>query len=122
MCSTCARLALLLLYLRVFAPVHKRGTRYVLFGGMAVTVVFNTVYAALLLALVMQRRGEDPLVAASRTAASVLPAGALYMAQAVFSAASDAYVLAVPVRCVWTLHVPRRKQLRLTAVFMTGML
>jgi hypothetical protein len=89
---------------------------------MAVTVVFNIVYAALLLALVMQRPGEDPLVAASRTAASVRPAGALYMAQAVFSAASDAYVLAVPVRLVWRLNKPWRTRLRVSAVFMTGML
>jgi hypothetical protein len=111
------KLSLLLLYLRLFDV--DRPTRSLLLGGIVCVTVFYMASVAALLAPTVPwlRRGNllDFYNHVGRHDDRIL------MAMSVFGAVSDAFLLLVPLRLVWRLHMPLRKKIGVSVLFLTGM-
>ena len=72
----------------------------------------------------MPRPGEpdDLMTWMLRAQESRFPSAHLALAQGVFGTLSDIYLLVVPIRSVFQLHLPTRRKLGVSAIFMTGIM
>jgi hypothetical protein len=113
------KLSILLLYLRLFRA--STTTRRLIYGGAAAITLFYTAFAVLQLALCHPRRGESVLgdSVARRCSGSWKRR---FFAFPAFNIASDAYIVALPVRVVWRLQMDWRRKIAVTAVFVMGLL
>ncbi len=114
------KISILLLYLRLFGA-GSATTRRLIYGGGAAVTLFYTAFVALQLALCLPRRGESAGSSGTtrRCHGSWKPR---YFAFSAFSIASDVYIVALPVRVVWRLHMDRRRKIAVTALFVMGLL
>ncbi|KAL4921171.1 hypothetical protein BDW62DRAFT_198185 [Aspergillus aurantiobrunneus] len=96
------KLALLLLYLRLFAL--NRAVKFGIWTGIATCAVFYT--ASLFLYIFIDRSAQ----------------AALNNATGVFGAISDVYIITLPLFAVYRLHLSRWRKGRVAAVFLTGLL
>lgn len=112
-----AKLAVLLLYLKLFAP--KKTIRYLIYFGMAfifcaywINVPLQSLYCA-------PRAGQA-------WDASILPncnkLTILGVAQGVCGVSSDLYILFLPVPVVLSLNLPLERRLGVLAIFMVGIM
>jgi hypothetical protein len=115
-CSVLAKLALLLLYLRLFDV--RRAMRYAIKATIAAVVVINAAYIALIAGIYARRTGENAYAATTR---AVRPTTPIYVAHAVFNAVSDVWLLAIPVYAVSGLQMSARRKLATAAAFTTGL-
>jgi hypothetical protein len=110
------KLSLLLLYLRLFDV--DRPTRTTLLSGIVVVTVFYAASVAALLgpAVPWLRRGDllDFFHHVGPHDDRVL------MAMSIFGVVSDAFLLLLPLRLVWRLHMPLRKKIGVSVLFLTG--
>ncbi len=111
-CSTFAKLALLLLYLRLFDV--RRGLRYAIRATMVTVVIANVAFATLVLVFYSPRSVRG-------FANGARPATPIYITQATFNAASDVWLLAIPVYAVSGLQMSARKKMAAAAAFTTGL-
>lgn len=114
-----AKLALLLLYLRMFSV--SRRTRYMIQFGIVCNVAFYTGIFIFMCAVYPPRSGQSWLEAVSTdyfrrvsTTSSLI--------QGFFNVASDIYLFVLPMPVLWKLQLPLRKKIGLSTVFMAGLL
>lgn len=111
---------LLVFYLRLFQPSAR--ARVAIWAGIGACVAFYVVCMALNLAQCVPvsqsllTAGSEGQLACARAQLD------LSAAQGVFSAATDFYVLVVPVSLVLRLRLPRRRKVGVSAIFSTGLL
>lgn len=110
------KLSLLLLYLRIFSP--NRGTRYAIYLGIVVNVLFYAACTVIYGALCIPRHGRTWLETAQtarcrKTIHMDYPTG-------IFGVISDLYILILPMPTVFNLHLPIKKKIGIVAIFMTG--
>ena len=106
------------MYLRIFSPNLQ--TRYLIYFGMVIMVLFYT--ACLLVEAISctPRSGETWIEAQlSKRCGRDLTLGYV---MAAFNVVSDFYLLAIPLPVVWKLQLPLRRKIGVSAVFMTGFL
>ncbi|KAI0445786.1 hypothetical protein F4803DRAFT_107683 [Xylaria telfairii] len=98
------KLAILLLYYRIFQP--NRLVRYGIYFGM---VAVSTVYTAWLFVFIFQ------------TAFNNETGSRLSWAQAAFNVATDVYIFILPISGVLKLHTSRKRKIGIAGVFSTGL-
>jgi len=111
----CVKLSILLLYLRIFAI--SRGMKFLIYGAMAIQVVFYLAFTAVAIALEFLCTAES-----AATRPFCVQNYKVTILQSVFGVATDFYVLLLPVAKVWQLQLPFRRKVGVIAIFMTGFL
>ena len=116
------KLSLFILYLRLFKP--NRLTRWLIIIGMAACVIFYTVTIILNAALcVPSPQGPNDTQAWILQSESCgWPEQLISVAQGAFGTFSDIYLLVIPLQMVMRLHLPTRRKLAISAVFLTGIM
>ena len=113
-----AKLALFLLYYRLFASVYW--TKIAIYLGIITTYLFYIACTMAFLILCVPRPGESWM--SSRFNARCAPMVHVASAQAWFGLLSDLYIFFLPLPVLWGLQMPLRKRLRVAAVFLTGLM
>lgn len=112
------KLSIFLLYLHLFAP--SRRTRSLVYIGIVVVFVGNTVTTVLFGATCILRAGED--WAESHDSPRCVQSVEIGLASGLFNAITDYYVLWIPLPLVWNLNLPLRNKIGLGLIFMQGLL
>lgn len=113
-----AKLALFLLYYRIFA--RNRWTRIAIYLGITINGGFYLASIVAILVLCVPRRGESwtSITYATRcTRAEVMGD-----VQGIFGLVSDLYIFILPLPVLYNLQMSLRKKLGITAVFLTGLM
>lgn len=116
------KLSLFLLYLRLFKP--NRITRWLIYGGIVVCGLFYSASIISNCVLCMPHPGQpnDLPTWELRAGDCNIPSIRLALVQGVFGTLSDIYLLVVPIRSVFQLHLPTSRKLGVSAIFMTGIM
>ena len=112
------KLSIFLLYLRIFAL--DRRIRGFIYLGIALTGVFYTFATLFPIIVCSPRKGETRLV--SQWSARCAQENTLGYVMTAFNVISDHYILIIPMPVVWKLHLPTRKKVEVSAVFLIGVL
>ena len=113
-----ARLALLLFYFRIFSS--HGATRVVVYAGILVGLLYLTSSEIAILVFRVPRHGVQWLSA--QYVAQCMPSEKTNYSQGIFGVVSDLYVFIVSLPILWTLQMPLRKKLGITATFLTGLM
>ncbi|TRX88040.1 hypothetical protein FHL15_011042 [Xylaria flabelliformis] len=124
--SLFVKTALLVLYLRVFAP-----NRY---ARMMIWVGITTIVAFYIIAIILNIRfcvpismttpvpDRDAWVRKLKASNCSQPVYNLNAATGLFGVVSDLYVLIIPVSMVYKLKIPRNRKIGILGIFLTGLL
>ncbi|KAI0152862.1 hypothetical protein GGR57DRAFT_160256 [Xylariaceae sp. FL1272] len=124
--SLFVKLALLVLYLRVFAPDIR--TRWMIWVGIATVIVFYVIAIIINIRLCvpmsMSTPVPDPVQWKKKLEASTCsqPVYNLNAAIGVFGVISDLYILLIPVSMVLKLQIPKARKYGILGIFLTGLL
>ncbi|KAI0456850.1 hypothetical protein F5B21DRAFT_113068 [Xylaria acuta] len=124
--SLFVKTALLVLYLRVFAP--NRSARMMIWAGITTIVVFYIISIILnirfCVPISMTTPVPDQDAWARKLEASNCsqPVYNLNAATGLFGVVSDLYVLTIPASMVYKLKIPRNRKLGIIGIFLTGLL
>jgi len=113
-----AKLALFLLYYRIFA--RNRWTRIAIYLGIAFNGLFYLASCVALIVLCVPRRGESWTSIGYATRCT--HAEAMGDVQGIFGLISDLYIFILPLPVLFSLQMTLRKKLGITAVFLTGLM
>ncbi|KAL9593534.1 MAG: hypothetical protein Q9219_007507 [cf. Caloplaca sp. 3 TL-2023] len=120
-CIWFIKLSLFLLLLEGFGTL--RWLRYLVHGGILATGIFHFSITIAIGALCAPKHGNSKL---DYLAASNDPKCArndyLNTWTGIFNIISDFYLLLIPLPAVWTLHLPAKKKVGVSAMFLTGLL
>ena len=116
------KLSLFLLYLRLFKP--NRTTRWLIYGG---TLACGAFYGSSIISncvLCVPRPGGQHnattwVLASTRCSAA---SEQLAIAQGVFSAVGDVYLLVIPIQSIFRLRLPLNRKIGVSAIFMVGIM
>lgn len=116
------KLSLFLLYLRLFKP--NKVTRRLIYLGILICGIFYSASIVSNCVLCIPRPGEgsDTFAWFMRGRKCSAPSQHLAVVQAVFSTLSDLYLVIIPIRSVFQLHLPTQKKLGVSAIFMVGIM
>jgi hypothetical protein len=92
----------------------RAALRYAIRATMVAVVVANIAFATLVLVFYLPRRAQG-------FAHDARPATPIYISQATFNAASDVWLLAIPVYVVMGLQRSARTKMAAAAAFTTGL-
>ncbi|KAI1270649.1 hypothetical protein F5Y18DRAFT_18684 [Xylariaceae sp. FL1019] len=124
--SLFVKLALLVLYLRVFAPDIK--IRWMIWGGIITVTVFYVIAIIVnirfCVPISMTTPVPDPVEWQRKLKASTCsqPVYNLNAAIGVFGVISDLYILLIPISMVLKLQIPRGRKYGILGIFLTGLL
>ena len=113
-----ARLALVLFYFRIFSS--HRATRVAIYVGILVGFLYLTATEIAILVFCVHRHGLQWF--SVQYVAQCMPSEKTNYSQGIFGVVSDIYVFILPLPILWTLHMPLRKKLGVTAIFLTGLM
>lgn len=115
------KVTLLTLYFRLFSPNPK--ARIAIWLGIVLISVFYIITVILDLVQCIPRKGDEGrwLGEKARTRCGQ-PSLNISTAQGVVSAVSDVYILIIPLRLVWSLHVTTKRKIGVSVIFLTGLL
>lgn len=113
-----AKLALFLLYLRIFAL--NRWTKIAIYIGISVSCLFYTSAIIADLILCIPRRGET--WASPPFEVQCYPILSMTWAQGIYGLVSDLYIFILPLPVLWGLQMALRKKLAVTAIFFAGLM
>lgn len=116
------KLSLFCLYLRLFKI--DKNTCWMIYGGMAACFIVYTASVTANCVWLVPPQGKSHTLESwlmfSRDAWQKPSRLAVF--QGVFGMLSDLYLLAIPVRSILALHMPRAKKVGVCFIFMTGLL
>ncbi|MCJ1466364.1 hypothetical protein MMC07_004983 [Pseudocyphellaria aurata] len=114
------KLSLFLLLLQIFNGL--RWMRYFVYFGVTLTGLFYLSVSIVLIVLCAPRDGQSqtsyPLALASRRCE---PSKAISYSVGIFNVVTDFYLLILPLPAVWSLQLPIRKKIGVSAIFLTGL-
>ncbi len=113
-----AKLSLLLLYLRIFAP--QRHMRYLIYLGIGFGFCIYWVLVPIEAYFCAPAAGQswDPVTLGPKCLKSV-PVGVV---QGPLNTLEDIFILVLPISSVMNLHLPLKRKLQVLGIFMTGIL
>lgn len=116
------KLSLFLLYLRLFKP--DKVTRWLIYGGILVSGLFYSATIVIFTAAVSPSPGQPDtdttwLLQASK---HVTVLNTLSIVQGVFGTLSDIYLLVIPIRSIFRLHLPIQRKFGVSSIFLIGIL
>ena len=114
-----AKLSLFLLYYRLFA--RHQWIRYMVYLGIGSALAMYTAGMIVYGYLCLPRRGQSWIEAglSSRCHGQFIMIGYV---RGPFNVLSDIFLLLLPLPAVWQLHLPLRKKLGISGIFLTGSL
>lgn len=108
------KLALLLLIARVFGSVHKKTIFGIyLFMGMLVAYYVSGIIIKIRICWPIEAYWQGD-------SSKCLDQAAIIMADSIISVISDLAILFIPTPLTWSLHMPRKKKLRVMGVLCAG--
>lgn len=113
-----AKLALFLLYFRIFAT--NRRNKIAIHLGILANCCFYIGSSIILLVLCVPRSDESWL--SPVYAARCRQTTKMGIIQGVFGLLSDLYIFILPLPILWRLQMPLRRKLGITAIFLTGLM
>ena len=115
----CAKLSLFLLYYRLFA--RHQWIRHLVYLGIAAAAAMYIAGMIVYGYLCLPRHGQTWIQAglSSRCHKQFIMIGYV---RGPFNVISDLYLLFLPLPAVWELHLPLRRRLGISAIFLTGSL
>ena len=116
------KLSLFLLYLRLFQP--NKITRRLVYGGMSACGLFYSASIISNCALCMPRPDQRSdtttwLLSFEKCGHSTEH---LAICQSVFGTLSDIYLLVIPIQSIFQLHLPVKRKLGVSSIFMIGVM
>ncbi|KAI0002658.1 hypothetical protein F4779DRAFT_603408 [Xylariaceae sp. FL0662B] len=114
------KLSLLVLYSRLFRPMG--GIQILIWLGIVVIVVFYMICNVLTLVFCIPRSGDGGWGSAKYNERCSTHYVKLTTGQGVFSAATDVYVLLIPVSMVMGLNLSLKKRVGVASIFLSGLL
>ncbi|KAK8043338.1 hypothetical protein PG993_005768 [Apiospora rasikravindrae] len=112
--------SLLALYLQVFRP-SRLARACIWFGITAISIMYVAVTVAML-AYMLPRPGDGGWGSIANQQRMGIPSRIIDLTQGFFSAFSDIYVLVIPIVVVSGLHLPLKKKVGVTGIFLTGLI
>lgn len=113
-----AKLALFLLYYRLFA--HNRWTRIAIYLGITLNGLFYVASVVAMMVLCIPRRGESWTSITYTT--RCVHSKAMNDVFGIFGLLSDLYIFILPLPILFRLQMSLRKKLGITAIFLTGLM
>lgn len=114
------KLSLFLLFLEIFRRL--RWMRYCVYFGITLTGLFYLSVMTALAVLCGPREGQSQ---ASYLSAMASPrcahSKAVNLVGGIFNVVTDFYILILPLPAVWSLQLPTRKKIGVSAIFLTGL-
>ena len=121
-CGPCiwfVKFLLFVLYVQVFRPL--RWLRYLAYAGAVITGLFYLATMVALLVLCAPTEGHSQLAYWSALdSPRCLQTRSLVTVLGVVSIVSDLYLIILPLPAVWSLQLPLRRKLAVSAMFFTG--
>jgi len=118
------KIALLVLYLRIFKPALRAVNE--IWVGIGFVLISHVAIAIAAIAIQVPKRGESWLVSGLKSGAGggyvQKQATAVVAAQGVISSVTDFLVLCIPIRLVVGLHLPTGKKVGVYVIFMSGLM
>lgn len=112
------KISFFILYLQIFGPL--RWLRLCAYSGVIFTTISYGVMTVLSFIFASPRRGQ--VLFQKQTSAKARDAKLLSIPQSVIGLVVDLAILLLPIIAVLQLQLPRRKQVGVILVFMTGIL
>ena len=112
-----AKLALFLLYYRLFASDYW--TKIAIYLGIIAICLFYIACSVIFLIWCLPRSGESWI--SPTFDARCAPITQVSNAHGWFGLLSDLYIFFLPLPALWGLHMPLKKKVGVTAVFLTGL-
>lgn len=113
-----AKLALFLLYYRIFA-LNSR-TKFAIYLGIVVNCLFYIASAIAHLVLCIPRPSDG--WTSPRYAARCNKSRVLDIIVGIFGLISDLYIFILPLPVLWRLQMPLKRKLGVMAIFLTGLM
>ena len=114
------KLSLFVLYVQIFGPLQW--LRYLAWAGAIFTGLFYFIVMAIELAVCIPGNGHSSLayLAALDAPKCVSTRRPIVIGLGVVSVLSDLYLIILPLPAVWSLQLPLRRKLAVSAMFFTG--
>jgi hypothetical protein len=113
------KLSILTSYRKIFVPVNKRAFMFWgTWGAQAVIVVFYTV-SLFFTIFVCNPRAKVWNPSLPGTCMSI---GGTYVGVGIGNVVTDLFLLFMPQHAIWNLHLPMRKRLAVSSMFLVGIL
>lgn len=109
-----------MLYLRLFRP--NKVTRWLVYGGISVCGSFYFASIVSESVLCLPRAGQTDTTWLLHFNQCAVPSRHLAVCQGVFGTLSDIYLLVIPIRSIFQLHLPLDRKIGVSAVFMIGVM
>ncbi|KAL8638533.1 MAG: hypothetical protein Q9228_004316 [Teloschistes exilis] len=114
-------LSILLQYLRIFVP-HRRNAQVMYHAIYALIASNFAFYLARFVGLIAFCVPREKLWKPWITGGHCNNADTWFLASALCNAISDFGILILPIPCIWTLQLPKKKKVMVSAIFATGFL
>lgn len=115
------KMAVLLQYLRMFAP-NRTINPFVFYGTWIITTVCALFYTADTLATIFACTPREKIWNKLYSGGHCINYHAVVISTGFFNIFSDVAILLLPVRSVWKLRIPTRKKIGISFLFATGIL
>lgn len=114
-----AKLSIFLLYLRAFGP--NRPVRYLTYLGIGINLAFHA-GASFVYAYLCVPRPSETWLQGQTSHRCLDRATTMAYAQGIFGIVSDLFIWLLPLPVIWSLHMPLKKKVGVSAIFATGLL
>ena len=114
-----AKLSILLLYLQIFF-VNKR-TRVMVYIALTINTL-HCLATVIGYGILCVPKPGVPWEVADATHKCMVVADMLAVILGAISIFSDVFIICIPIPAIWNLHLPTRKKLGVSAIFITGLL
>ena len=114
------KISLFLLYFRLFSP--NRLTKYLIYAGIAITGLYYLSRMTVGAVLCSPSPGSGEHWQIAITSDKCINFYSRSYDIPAMNILTDLYLIGIPVRTVWGLHLPVRKKIGVVAVFATGLL
>lgn len=115
-----AKLSLLVFYYRIFNP--SKFAKIVIWVGMTVTSLFYLIMIITTLVYMIPRPGDGGWASSKNNARMAEPSSQILATLGVGSTVTDFYVFLVPLYLCQKIHMPIRRKIGVSCVFLTGIL
>lgn len=116
-----AKTAILLQYLRIFAP-QKILNRFMWYGARIIITAAGIFYSACVLITIFACSPREAMWNPLVTKYCCVNNEALNLTICLFNIFSDIIILILPARCVWRLRIPMEQKIRIVLLFAIGLL
>ncbi|KAF2655020.1 hypothetical protein K491DRAFT_693317 [Lophiostoma macrostomum CBS 122681] len=120
-CCVCIKTAIVLQYLRMFAPVRSLNM-FMFVGGWATIALNVGFYISRMFVAIFECTPREKIWNKLYVGGSCVDDYKLHIATGFFNIFSDLVILFLPIRSLWRLQIPLRKKFGISLLFASGLL